>query len=128
VLILLGLWLLYKLIGKLMDRYHARLGFSELADVASLPLLLLLLSIYGFLLDPISNGFSRYQEHQADLFGLRVAPHPEAAITAFEKFEKLDLAETDPPAFIEFWLYSHPSVGHRIEMAKAYIADKGGQQ
>jgi STE24 endopeptidase len=120
-LILLGMGLLYKFLGKLMERYHTRFGFSQLADVASVPLLLLLLTLYGLVLDPISNGFSRYQESQADRFGLRVAPHPEAAITAFAKFEKLDLAEADPPAFIEFWLYNHPSVGHRIAMAKTYV-------
>jgi STE24 endopeptidase len=123
LLILAGMWLLYKLIEKLMSRYRDRFGFDQLADVASLPLLLLIFSIYGFLLDPMANGFSRYQEHQADLFALRVAPQPAAAITAFEKFEKLDLAEADPPAFIEFWLYSHPSVGRRIATAKAYVAE-----
>jgi STE24 endopeptidase len=123
-LVLIGMWVLYQLIGRLMERYHARFGFGELADIASLPLLVLLLSIYGFLLDPVSNSFSRYLESQADQFGLRIAPRPEAAVTSFQKFETLDLAEADPPAFIEFWLYSHPSVGRRIQAAKDYVAGK----
>jgi STE24 endopeptidase len=122
LLILTGMWVLYRIMPNLINRYQHRLGFRELTDVASLPLLALLVSLSMFALDPITNSFSRYQERQADLFGLRAAPHPAAAVSAFEKFEMLDLSEADPPAFIEFWLYSHPSPKHRIEVAKEFLS------
>lgn len=122
LLILIGMWVLYRIVPSLLNRYQHRLGFKELTDVASLPLLALLVSLSAFALDPITNSFSRYQERQADLFGLRAAPHPEAAVSAFEKFEMLDLSEADPPAFIEFWLYSHPSPKHRIEMVEEFLS------
>lgn len=123
-LIVIGLWIIFRLAPWLIRRYHRRWKFREISDVASLPLLLLLGSLYAFLLNPVINGFSRHLEHEADLFGLRVAPHPEAAITAFEKFEIIDLSEADPPPFIEFWLYTHPSLHHRIETVKAFLAKR----
>jgi hypothetical protein len=45
-----------------------------MTDVASVPLPALLLSIAAFALDPVTNGFSRRLECQADLFG-RAWPH-----------------------------------------------------
>lgn len=124
VLIVIGLWIMSRLAPRLIRRYYRRWKFREVSDVASLPVLLLLGSLYAFLLNPVINGFSRHLEREADLFGLRVAPHPEAAITAFEKFEIIDLSEADPPPFIEFWLYTHPSLHHRIETVKAFLAEK----
>lgn len=122
LLIVTGMWVLSRIVPSLLARYQHRLGFRELADVASLPLFALLASLLAFALNPVANSFSRYQERQADLFALRAAPHPEAAISAFEKFEWLDLSEADPPAFIEFWLYSHPSLKRRVEMVKEFLS------
>jgi STE24 endopeptidase len=121
LLIVIGMWLLYRIVPKIIHRYQHRFGFTELADVASLPLVALLVSVSSFALDPLSHSVSRYMERQADLFGLQAAPHPEAALSVFKKFETLDLAEVDPPPFIEFWLYSHPSLKHRLEAARACL-------
>ena len=41
-------------------------------DLASLPVLILLLTVFGFLFTPISNAYSRHLEHQADQYGLEV--------------------------------------------------------
>ncbi|MBI3950334.1 MAG: M48 family metallopeptidase [Acidobacteria bacterium] len=124
LLIVIGMWLLHQIVPRMISRYQHRFGFKGLADVASLPLLVLLLSISTFALSPLSNSISRYMEHQADLFGLQAASYPEAAFSVFKKFETLDLSEPDPPPFIEFWLYSHPSLQRRIEAAKEFLQTK----
>lgn len=120
--IVIGLWLLHRVAPRVIERYQTRFGFNQLADVASLPLLLLLVALATFAAAPLINGVSRWMEHHADLFALRAAPHPEAALSVFEKFETLDLSEADPPLLIEFWLYSHPSLKRRIETAEQFLA------
>jgi len=94
-------------------------------DLASLPLLLIALTVMVFLSAPIVNGISRYYEHQADQFGLEVAygvvPDPNASeIQAFQILGDEDLADPDPNPFIRFWLYTHPPLDERIRFASTY--------
>ncbi len=125
LLIVTGAWLIKTLFERLANRYGDRWGFHEVSDVAGLPLILLILSVYSFLLTPAVNAFSRRQEHQADAFGLSVTRDPDAMASAFRKFNAIDLSEYDPPPFIEFWLYTHPSLEHRIEFCEEWKREHG---
>ncbi len=49
-----------------------RWGIRDLDDWASLPLLVLILSVLTFLATPVFNAVSRHYEHQADQYGLEV--------------------------------------------------------
>ena len=98
---------------------------SGLGDWASLPALMLLFSLFAFLAEPVFNTFSRYQEHQADIYGLEVTHGivPDSAQTAAEAFQVLgevDLADPHPSAFIKLWLYSHPPMAERLDFAREY--------
>ena len=66
------LYLGYRCVGWLLARWEPGCGIRRLDDWASLPALLLLLSIFSFASDPISNACSRHIEHQADVYGLEV--------------------------------------------------------
>jgi len=46
-------------------------------DVAALPLFALLISIYAFVLTPITNTYIRTMEYEADIFGLNAANQPD---------------------------------------------------
>jgi STE24 endopeptidase len=59
-------------IGWVLARWGARWGVRGLDDWASLPALLLLITIFSFLANPITNGFSRFEENQADIYSLEV--------------------------------------------------------
>jgi Zn-dependent protease with chaperone function len=48
-------------------------------------------------------------------------------ITALRKFNTHDLSEYDPPPFIELWLYTHPSLEHRIEFCQRWKTEHGGR-
>jgi Zn-dependent protease with chaperone function len=94
-------------------------------DWASLALLLLLLQAILFFSSPIINGFSRAQEHAADVYGLEVihgiVPNSdEVAAHSFQLMGEIDLADPNPPAFITFWLYSHPPLAERLIFAHTY--------
>jgi Zn-dependent protease with chaperone function len=69
------LYLGYRTIGWLLGRFGARWGVRGLEDWASLPALLLLLSVFSFASNAIGSTFSRYQENQADVYGLEVTRH-----------------------------------------------------
>jgi Zn-dependent protease with chaperone function len=101
------------------------------ADWASLPLLLLIVAVFSFLTEPLVNGYSRWQEHQADVYGLEVThgivPDSSAAAAhSFQVMGEIGLDEPNPNHFIEFWLYSHPSTSDRLDFAKSYNPWSGG--
>jgi Zn-dependent protease with chaperone function len=109
----------------LVQKFGPRCGVQGVGDLASLPLLLIVLTLLVLLSDPIVNGISRHYEHQADQFGLEVAygivPDPNAAeVHAMQILGEEDLAEPDPSPFIKYWLYTHPPLDERIRFAATY--------
>ena len=44
----------------------------------------------------------------------------EVASHAFQILGEVDLDEPNPSPFIEFWLYTHPSISERIAFAQSY--------
>src|SRR5207302_6698289 len=97
-----------------------RWGFTDRADPAALPWLLLIGAVIGFLLSPVTNGFSRHIEHQADQFGLELTHLNEAMASSFVKFAEDSKRDPNPPRFIEWWRYTHPAAQRRIDFALSY--------
>jgi STE24 endopeptidase len=101
-------------------------------DWASVAVLLLLLQVMAFFAMPITSGFSRMQEHAADVFGLEVIhglvpDSEEVAAHAFQVLGEIDLADPNPPALITIWLYSHPPLAERLVFAHSYDPWSKGQ-
>lgn len=108
-----------------IGRWGARTRIGSTGDLASLPLLMLVLTIVVFLASPLYCGVSRHYEHQADQYGLELAygsvPNPNAAmIGAFQALGRVDLADPDPSPFIRVWLFTHPPIEARIRFAARY--------
>jgi Zn-dependent protease with chaperone function len=121
VLLFAGFHALHWVLG----RWGGLWGIYGPEDLASLPVILLLLYATLFLCSPIINAYSRYEEHQADVYGLEVihgiVPNSsEVAMHAFQVLGEIDLADPNPPAFIAFWLYSHPPLADRLVFARNY--------
>ena len=119
-LTLLGLWVIHRLSGGLIARYRQRFGFSELSDVASLPLIALLFSLVGFVLTPAVLAFSRHNEHEADRFGLEITRDNHHCATAFAKLQQENLSNPRPGPLYKLWRSSHPPVGERIDFCNQY--------
>jgi len=94
--------------------------FNSIYEIAALPLMALLLSLYGLITTPISNFLSRKYEWQADTFALDTSLNREAFISSMEKLAVHNLADKTPNKIIEFLFHSHPSLSKRIEFAKSY--------
>jgi Zn-dependent protease with chaperone function len=115
----------YRFIHWALQRWGAGWGIRGLDDWASLPVLLLLFSIFAFVFDPISNTFSRYIEHQADIYGLEIThgitPNSgQVAATSFQILGEVDLSDPHPSQLIRIWLYDHPPIGERVAFALSY--------
>jgi STE24 endopeptidase len=95
----------------------------DVSDWTSLPVLLLIAAIASAISEPVVNTYSRWQEHQADLYGLELtygSVPPAAAAHAFQVMGEIGLDEPNPNPFIVFWLYSHPSISSRFDLALRY--------
>jgi Zn-dependent protease with chaperone function len=104
-----------------LERWGSRWGIRDVrGDPAALPWLLILSTVITFLISPVTSGFSRHIEHQADVFGLELTHFNEPMASAFVKFAEDSKADPRPPRFIEWWRYSHPSLGRRIDFVLSY--------
>ena len=101
-------------------RWGAKWGVTEPGDPASVPWLLLIVSVIGFLLSPVVSGFSRQLEHDADIFSLELTHLNEPMARAFVKLAEDSKRDPSPHPFIEFWRYSHPPIAKRIDFALSY--------
>ena len=93
------------------------LGLANLADFAGLPMLLLWLSVVNFVCQPIQNGISRAFEWEADRFATSMSISPGVFASALRRLGDLNLADPNPPRWIEWIFYDHPSIGRRVRAA-----------
>jgi len=120
VLISATLYAVHRTADWLINRYQTRFGFDQLADIASLPLLLLLFSLYFFLITPIALIYNRHIEHEADRFGLEITQNNHDAATAFVKLQTENLDVPRPGWLFKLWRASHPTTGERIDFYNSY--------
>jgi Zn-dependent protease with chaperone function len=123
--LLLALYLAYRLLGLVLDRWGLKWKIYGPHDWAALAILLLFIDAMAFLSSPIINGYSRMEEHNADVFGLElihgiVPGSGQVAAHSFQAMGENDLADPNPPAFITFWLYTHPPLAERLVFAHSY--------
>jgi STE24 endopeptidase len=96
-------------------------GFESPADIAALPLFMLVIGAYSLITMPLGNAFSRWREHRADEFALRITGKGEAYAAALTRLANQNLGEADPEPWVEFLLYSHPALNKRISMAESAV-------
>ena len=117
---LLGLFAAHRTAGFLLARFGGRFGFTALADPASLPLLMLLLSLFSTAITPAMLALSRRHERAADRFGLDLTRDNYAAATAFVALQEENLAVPRPGRLYKIFRASHPSIGERIDFSNTY--------
>ena len=123
LLALAGLCLLAWLGHAAVRRFATPWQIPALGDWSSLPLLLLLAGVLSFLGEPLANGFSRWEEHQADLYALaitrpvylRTGRDPaQIAAQSFQVLGEKSYSYPNPSRLLVFWSYSHPPIAERI--------------
>jgi Zn-dependent protease with chaperone function len=120
-------YLVYRSANYIMHRYSDRFGFTRLSQIGSLPLLLLMMSVFTFLTDPLSNYVSRTIEHNADTFGLEITQNNRAAGEGFLVLQQKNLAVPRPGSLYKFWRSTHPPLGERVDFFNSYCPWKEGK-
>jgi len=120
LLLLAGFWLTHRLGAAMVARWSRRFGIAELADPASVPLLVLCLTIVYVIADPIFLAYARHVEFEADRFGLEITEDNEAAATTLLKDAQLAPIVPNPGWFATVFRENHPSIADRIQFANTY--------
>jgi len=97
-------------------------SFTSVADPAAFPALILILSAYGLLVQPLENALSRWRENMADDYALESTGKHEAFASAFARLANQNLSEINPEKWVVFMFYSHPPLSERIAKAKRFVA------
>lgn len=118
VITLFGFWLAHQV----MVWGAAAFGYNGLADPATLPLLLVAFTVFGLVTMPLGNTWSRWREVKADQYALQMTHKPQAFINAMTRLANQNLADAQPPAWVEALLHSHPSISRRVAMAQEFEA------
>ncbi|WP_366923279.1 M48 family metallopeptidase [Metallumcola ferriviriculae] len=77
--------------------------------------IMLFIVLVSFLANPFQNALSRGMETEADTMAVGLTANPSGSISLLRHLAAKDMADIDPPGFVEWFSYSHPAVGGRIE-------------
>lgn len=132
VLLLIFFYLGYRSIGWVLAGWGSGWSIRGLDDWASLPALLLLVSVFSFAATPVVSAVSRHYEHQADQYGLEVThgltPDSGQAAQSFQVLGEVGLSDPDPSPLQVFLFYDHPTIPERIRFSLTYDPWANGGQ
>ena len=118
----LAMFLIARIAPALIARYGARWGgIRDLGDPASLPVLGILIAVFGMLATPLTNTMIRVDESQADAFGLDVAQEPDGFASVAMKLSEYRKIEPGPVE--EALFFDHPSGATRVRMSMQWKKD-----
>ena len=121
VLIVIGFAFLSWGIHFSLSRWGEKWDVRGITDIAVLPLAGILLSLYFFLVTPVTNTITRTMEYEADMYGLNTAQQPDGEANVdlmLGEYRKLD-----PGPVEEFIFFDHPSGRTRITAAMRWKAE-----
>jgi STE24 endopeptidase len=118
VFTLVSAWLV-DLIARRVLRFAPSLtGTSDLANSRSLPVIGLVMTLIGLVLNPLQLAWSRSIERKADRYAIALTNNPAAYAAAMTKLAETNLADPNPPRPITLLLHSHPPLAERIATAE----------
>ena len=112
-----GFWAANWVLHYAIDRLHV---FETLSDFANLPLLVLVVAVLSFLVLPLLNAYSRFNERQADRYAFCSIATVAPFISAMNKLAEQNLAERSPAKWVEWFFHSHPAIARRVAAAEAW--------
>jgi STE24 endopeptidase len=104
-----------------LQRWGEKWKIRGVGDTAVLPLVLLLVSIFGFVVTPIMNTYIRTTEGEADMYGLNASRQPDGFAQA--AIHLGEYRKMNPGPLEEFIFFDHPSGRNRIYAAMRWKAE-----
>jgi STE24 endopeptidase len=109
----IGFWL----VDWLLRSGAPAVGYTSFDHPTALPLVLLVLSVFGLLLAPIHNIVGRFFERQCDQYALDRTGLHGAYRSAFTKLARINKSDPDPNPVIVWLFYDHPPIRQRLALA-----------
>src|SRR5438093_2375666 len=104
-----------------LGRWGASWQVNGITDVAVLPLAVLILTMYFFVMTPVENTITRTMEYEADVFGINASQQPDGEAQIDLKLG--EYRKLDPGPLEEFVFFDHPSGRTRITAAMRWKAE-----
>lgn len=104
-----------------LARWGTKWDVNGITDAAVLPLAVIVLSFFFFLMTPVTNTITRSMEYEADMYGLNAARQPDGEANVdlmLGEYRKMD-----PGPIEEFIFFDHPSGRTRITAAMRWKAE-----
>ena len=110
-----GFWICDRLLGlAVTDLDH---NYTTL-PASTLPLVMLILTIFAMLIEPLQNLLSRRFERQSDRYALDRTGMKDAYLSAFRKLAKLNKDDPNPHWLDVALFHSHPPIAERLALAQ----------
>ncbi|HEV2971685.1 MAG TPA: M48 family metallopeptidase [Pirellulales bacterium] len=116
----IGFWTCDRLLSAWAGIGPGGIAYRQL-PAASLPLLMLWLTFFSLLLEPLQNAISRRFERQCDRYALSRTGLRAAYISAFKKLAKLNKDDPNPNPIAVFLFHSHPPIAERLALADEQV-------
>jgi STE24 endopeptidase len=122
LIVVLVFWMyLWGTIGWALKHWGEKWQIRGIGDTAIVPLVILLGSVFFFVMTPINNSYTRTQEYEADMYGLNTSRQPDGFAQAaihLGEYRKMN------PGPVEEWVFfDHPSGRNRIFAAMRWKAE-----
>jgi len=108
-------------LDRTLRRWGEKWQIPGVGDTAVLPLVVLLVSVFGFVLTPVMNTFIRTQEYEADMYGLNTSRQPDGF--AQGAIHLGEYRKMNPGPMEEWVFFDHPSGRNRIYAAMRWKAE-----
>ena len=116
-----GMFMLFFVSGRflpwIVPKLPPRWEVEAMTSLTMVPVVYLGTTVVLFITDPIVNCVSRLMEQQADAYSLQMTGDGKALARTFVALATKNLADPDPPLFVELWSFSHPSLRRRLNEA-----------
>ena len=112
-----GFWAANLILHYAVEQMH---WFETLSDFANLPLLVLVSTLLSFMLMPVLNAYSRFNERQADRYCFQSISSVAPFISSMNKLAEQNLAERTPSKWVEWFFHSHPAITKRFAAAESW--------
>jgi STE24 endopeptidase len=116
--LLIGFFVAQAVMARLLARFAPATGVQRVDDVAGLPMLMAVFSLFFALATPVMNTITRVQETEADRFGLALSREPHGFAEA--QLRLVEYRKADPGPLEEVIFFHHPGTRNRILDAMRY--------
>ena len=112
-----GFWICDRLLAAWVGGWQGALDYAAL-PVYAVPFVMLVLTAFAMLLEPLGNAVSRRYERQSDRYALEHTGLKGAYLSAFRKLARQNKDDPDPHPLEVFLFHSHPPIAERLAMAE----------